>query len=134
MRFLFFFKQKTAYEMRISDWSSDVCSSDLPSTTDRHPIGGCGCPTTAARGSGGWWWPIETCQLPLRGAWYSLGGRHPWNVDCYVSDGASLVSAPKWGRSRWSLPEHTIRISLPCPSWSLASRLTRPWISAGAWR
>src|SRR3546814_4674009 len=29
---LFFFKQKTAYEMRISDWSSDVCSSDLPST------------------------------------------------------------------------------------------------------
>src|SRR3546814_458374 len=28
---VFFFKQKTAYEMRISDWSSDVCSSDLPS-------------------------------------------------------------------------------------------------------
>src|SRR3546814_10508732 len=34
MAFLFFFlKQKTAYEMRISDWSSDVCSSDL-----RHPF------------------------------------------------------------------------------------------------
>src|SRR3546814_9315413 len=31
----FFFKQKTAYEMRISDWSSDVCSSDLL-TTFRH--------------------------------------------------------------------------------------------------
>src|SRR3546814_2433630 len=29
MFFVFFFKQKTAYEMRISDWSSDVCSSDL---------------------------------------------------------------------------------------------------------
>src|SRR3546814_5591400 len=27
--FIFFFKQKTAYDMRISDWSSDVCSSDL---------------------------------------------------------------------------------------------------------
>src|SRR3546814_10116971 len=27
--FIFIFKQKTAYEMRISDWSSDVCSSDL---------------------------------------------------------------------------------------------------------
>src|SRR3546814_7921418 len=27
--FFFFFKQKTSYEMRISDWSSDVCSSDL---------------------------------------------------------------------------------------------------------
>src|SRR3546814_11135116 len=30
--FFFFFKQKTAYEMRISDWSSDVCSSDLVQT------------------------------------------------------------------------------------------------------
>src|SRR3546814_2038139 len=33
-RCFFFFKQKTAYEMRISDWSSDVCSSDL---ADYHP-------------------------------------------------------------------------------------------------
>src|SRR3546814_6277763 len=31
MCYFFFFKQKTAYEVRISDWSSDVCSSDLPS-------------------------------------------------------------------------------------------------------
>src|SRR3546814_1808333 len=43
--FFFFFKQKTAYEMRISDWSSDVCSSDLAG----------GLPRRAARtlGSGG---------------------------------------------------------------------------------
>src|SRR3546814_1505141 len=34
IRCFFFFKQKTAYEMRISDWSSDVCSSDL------HPEAG----------------------------------------------------------------------------------------------
>src|SRR3546814_7491409 len=34
----FFFKQKTAYEMRISDWSSDVCSSDLP-TGEFHRAG-----------------------------------------------------------------------------------------------
>src|SRR3546814_7454923 len=33
----FFFKQKTAYEMRISDWSSDVCSSDLGSRRSRSP-------------------------------------------------------------------------------------------------
>src|SRR3546814_10144814 len=32
--FFFFFKQKTAYEMRISDWSSDVCSSDLIPPTE----------------------------------------------------------------------------------------------------
>src|SRR3546814_13959648 len=31
---VFFFKQKTAYEMRISDWSSDVCSSDLDRTRE----------------------------------------------------------------------------------------------------
>src|SRR3546814_3964137 len=30
----FFFKQKTAYELRISDWSSDVCSSDLASSVE----------------------------------------------------------------------------------------------------
>src|SRR3546814_3718933 len=34
---VFFFKQKTAYEMRISDWSSDVCSSDLRPDDDRVP-------------------------------------------------------------------------------------------------
>src|SRR3546814_10600875 len=33
MLLFFFFKQKTAYEMRISDWSSDVCSSDLFAAT-----------------------------------------------------------------------------------------------------
>src|SRR3546814_8870541 len=35
----FFFKQKTAYEMRISDWSSDVCSSDLRSPCSSHVRG-----------------------------------------------------------------------------------------------
>src|SRR3546814_8100532 len=34
--FIFFFKQKTAYEMRISDWSSDVCSSDLQCQIQRR--------------------------------------------------------------------------------------------------
>src|SRR3546814_9771863 len=32
----FFFKQKTAFEVRISDWSSDVCSSDLPGDAARR--------------------------------------------------------------------------------------------------
>src|SRR3546814_16468299 len=34
----FFFKQKTAYEMRISDWSSDVCSSDLDDRSTTRPF------------------------------------------------------------------------------------------------
>src|SRR3546814_3180476 len=37
--FFFFFKQKTAYEMRISDWSSDVCSSDLATLADGRVAG-----------------------------------------------------------------------------------------------
>src|SRR3546814_1484105 len=55
----FFFKQKTAYEMRISDWSSDVCSSDL-GKDDNLPAGairafagvesrGCGLEDVSAR-------------------------------------------------------------------------------------
>src|SRR3546814_4882700 len=36
----FFFKQKTAYEMRISDWSSDVCSSDLALHEQQHGVVG----------------------------------------------------------------------------------------------
>src|SRR3546814_7186063 len=40
MFLFFFFKQKTAYEMRISDWSSDVCSSDLPARLGHtHSVG-----------------------------------------------------------------------------------------------
>src|SRR3546814_1612695 len=38
--FFFFFKQKTAYEMRISDWSSDVCSSDLIQGIAGRPVEG----------------------------------------------------------------------------------------------
>src|SRR3546814_2976876 len=45
MLFVFFFKQKTAYEMRISDWSSDVCSSDL-ADDDR-----CGIDVAARKGA-----------------------------------------------------------------------------------
>src|SRR3546814_9642038 len=63
----FFFKQKTAYEMRTSDWSSDVCSSDLylcqrpaPPRTDR-----------AARADGGSCRrdPRRGPQAPVQGAW-----------------------------------------------------------------
>src|SRR3546814_16162717 len=40
--FFFCFKQKTAYEMRISDWSSDVCSSDLEEADAQREDGGIG--------------------------------------------------------------------------------------------
>src|SRR3546814_4735049 len=46
----FFFKQKTAYEMRISDWSSDVCSSDLEAGSRRDR--GAGAVQGAGEGCG----------------------------------------------------------------------------------
>src|SRR3546814_9110408 len=51
----FFFKQKTAYEMRISDWSSDVCSSDLEIAVDllRLLLAGIGPVVQAARSDAG---------------------------------------------------------------------------------
>src|SRR3546814_10627110 len=48
----FFCKQKTAYEMRISDWSSDVCSSDLGRLTSYRKIG---CRNTAPNGTRPGW-------------------------------------------------------------------------------
>src|SRR3546814_3080582 len=49
--FFFFFKQKTAYELRISDWSSDVCSSDLRKRRpgDRTGTAPTGCRPRSAR-------------------------------------------------------------------------------------
>src|SRR3546814_4522895 len=47
---LLFFKQKTAYEMRISDWSSDVCSSDLLAKIAKHVL--CDHRRLLARGGG----------------------------------------------------------------------------------
>src|SRR3546814_1805890 len=52
MLVVFFFKQKTAYEMRISDWSSDVCSSDLPD--------GGAASSSARQGSTTWHCPNRT--------------------------------------------------------------------------
>src|SRR3546814_21154079 len=55
--YFFFFKQKTAYEMRISDWSSDVCSSDLAQGVGYHQqggadVGGDGAPEGRKAGEG----------------------------------------------------------------------------------
>src|SRR3546814_7776138 len=58
----FFFKQKSAYEMRISDWSSDVCSSDL--------VGQCGDTTTIADRS-----------ASVRPSWRRFGPSSPGSIE-----------------------------------------------------
>src|SRR3546814_9535062 len=64
----FFFKQKTAYEMRISDWSSDVCSSDL------IPFDGADAPRPAEdEGAAGT--PQGRQAAPAAGAHEALQGR-----------------------------------------------------------
>src|SRR6187455_2099895 len=52
--FFFFFKQKTAYEMVMSDWSSDVCSSDLwAGSSSGNPLSGVGLLMSEASGDRG---------------------------------------------------------------------------------
>src|SRR3546814_2839676 len=46
--YFFFFKLMTAYDMRISDWSSDVCSSDLPRVSEKSAIAQGPCRSTQA--------------------------------------------------------------------------------------
>src|SRR3546814_19735354 len=59
---VFFFKQKTAYEMRISDWSSDVCSSDLRRAGFRQGVDRC-APALSVRALG-----AAVREIQLRGA------------------------------------------------------------------
>src|SRR3546814_2427383 len=87
---VFFFKQKTAYEMRISDWSSDVCSSDLDGwstgTGSRNlPI-----------------WSITTLQGRRRMVASCCGRSRPSSRSEERSVGKECVSTC---RSRWS-PYH----------------------------
>src|SRR3546814_5323889 len=81
---IFFFKQKTAYEMRISDWSSDVCSSDLspalPSVAAGYRAGPAG--EFRLGGTDRWQdadrgWPgADVSVLFLRDAYHSRSEEH----------------------------------------------------------
>src|SRR3546814_19017261 len=94
-----FFKQKTAYEMRISDWSSDVCSSDLWVRADRQ---------TGGRGRRGRTWVSEPGNLYASTLIRLRGGDPPAQQLGFVARseerrvGKECVSTC---RSRWS-PYH----------------------------
>src|SRR3546814_5777503 len=80
----FFFKQKTAYEMRISDWSSDVCSSDLHRSEIRRaldPVVPLGChPGERRRQEGAAEAVADDVRIPLaRGAFHRVE-RRQWQI------------------------------------------------------
>src|SRR3546814_1843173 len=79
--FFFFFKQKTAYEMRISDWSSDVCSSDLNDGCPR--LGDILRPVPAARRTPSW--PADNRLAERNGRSSSRNGRSGSDVRCVRS-------------------------------------------------
>src|SRR3546814_5121505 len=118
----FFFKQKTAYEMRISDWSSDVCSSDLDrSERPRSRPCGAACGASAERaGNRPHAYPSAGPRTRLAGdaarghralpaggaqrpAYHALGSAVP-ALPCHQGRGAGARPAPE-GRARSE--EHT---------------------------
>src|SRR3546814_5246551 len=93
----FFFKQKTAYEMRISDWSSDVCSSDLMIWSAGHADGSCGdTPAESTAVSSPF---VHTLSVPVGpSAAYCVSSVHPLRSE-ERRVGKECVSTC---RSRWS--------------------------------
>src|SRR3546814_2469414 len=96
--FFFFFKQKTAYEMRISDWSSDVCSSDLLQT-----------PAHARR---------QPTSLPMS----AIALAPSLTLSCWWPSAASLMHARRWRiRRKSSVP----RVSTYSRRWAAVGEQTR---------
>src|SRR3546814_12303117 len=112
---LFFFKQKTAYEMRISDWSSDVCSSDLragafllPALFDlgqrrllwqqQYPAAtGLCLPARHDRGLHGRQWHAKPEQ-PVRGIRAECGAHWPLDRKSVVTGKSVSVRVDRGGR------------------------------------
>src|SRR3546814_10119117 len=84
----FFFKQKTAYEMRISDWSSDVCSSDLIGVADDHDASH----ADAIANAGGTDFPVP-------------GNHVKWTPDAPLVEGMSRVRTALAGLESESHPD-----------------------------
>src|SRR3546814_14202312 len=103
--FLFLFKQKTAYEMRISDWSSDVCSSDLSSRDRRlREAADAGAAGSALRRTG---WP------PHRRGGGGAPGRATGAHAGSVGRRGSAVIAAGCGRARRCRPALAAHAEIP---------------------
>src|SRR3546814_3683581 len=97
---VFFFKQKTAYEMRISDWSSDVCSSDLLFRCRPRPDFGQVARTAGARIDSG------TIRRPAHPATEIGRASRRERVSVRVDVGGSRISKKKQNTSTSTLRHH----------------------------
>src|SRR3546814_5797497 len=115
--FFFFFKQKTAYEMRISDWSSDVCSSDLGEQLDD--------PTRHASITPGYWHPHQ-CPISLKWTSWTPGYlRAPWPLRS--ADGVAATRPTRRWPTRcdscaWTTVSPRTRHCPPSANWPRRSR------------
>src|SRR3546814_19059430 len=129
---IFFFKQKTAYEMRISDWSSDVCSSDLGFQLKKNRHGGPERSLRRGEREGaakafGVWRQTDNLQVPHAGHPGSLGSlsvRHRKDIKSTISSLPAL-SSPKGTRARMVSSAERIPdtpVSAPIPRYSAPLR------------
>src|SRR3546814_6945960 len=97
----FFFKQKTAYEVRISDWSSDVCSSDLTARVDAANRA-----ATKEPSSSGY---INAVQVYpwTEGALYRLYAAPERVSDIALQPGEQLVAVSAGDTVRWIIGDTT---------------------------
>src|SRR3546814_3999166 len=134
----FFFKQKTAYEMRISDWSSDVCSSDLighPHRRGAPPEGESYTP-----GSPNSWAPMSADEdrglvfVPTGNATPDYYGGHRSALDDRYSSSVIALDAES-GSVRWSfqtthhdlwdydVPSQPTLVDLPGPKGTIPAQI-----------
>src|SRR3546814_20574571 len=108
MCFFFFFKQKTAYEMRISDWSSDVCSSDLRALgrqvrlldgSDDLELLGCGIPHSSLSPSATMLF-LSRRFSSVRSATHSFRARasrrRSWTSPVVAARAVSMIGRASW--------------------------------------
>src|SRR3546814_5256073 len=95
---IFFFKQKTAYEMRISDWNSDVCSSDLDTGRERGDLCvfaqqslGLHAPDNCQDRGGSAGVPDQLCRLSRRGRKGQPGSGSAQSERSILEDRKSVV-------------------------------------------
>src|SRR3546814_4913893 len=95
--FILFFKQKTAYEMRISDWSSDVCSSDLPEAC-RTAWAACWRDSRATTTARFW------SRKPAARSWPTTWWSRPATAACCSRPRRSRRRSSSWGPAASATP------------------------------